>query len=41
MKKGDKSKPEKAPKPAESLASIGRRTKAIHDDLHGRKPKGK
>jgi hypothetical protein len=41
MKKGTSKTTEKAPKPAESLASIGRRTKAIHDDLHGRKPKGK
>ena len=41
MKKGASAKPEKAPKPSKSLASIGKKTKAIHDVLHGRKAKGK
>jgi len=41
VKKGNK-KPsiEKAPKPAKSLAGVGKMTKNIHDVLHGRKVKG-
>jgi hypothetical protein len=38
MKKTDK-KPDKAHKPSESLASIGKREKDIHAVLHGRKIK--
>ncbi len=30
---------DKAPKPSVSLAKIGKQTQAIHDELHGRKPK--
>lgn len=30
---------DKTPKPSVPLAKIGKQTQAIHDELHGRKPK--
>ncbi len=35
----DQKKPDKAPKPSLSMEQIGKRTKDIHDALHGRSVK--